>query len=306
MTAKRTHKVDVFAAQKIAKIEHEIQKMVATMPSHIPIHLHRDNKDWCAQLNEQLCQHSLWGDQHLVILHIEEKELKILANDWFKHWLVQPSSHHLIISLFGSYANKHKILQHKNIMLHNLYEREHTLSLQDKEAIGHHPDGLLWLDKLKSQQPLQYEQWLQTIENLSMPERLQTLQTYYHTQSSMIFLTWVQVLLEKQSFDILSNLNTSDIMECFNMVSAWVRSGLLDEEKQTGPSSGLMRWPEAKSAWTKFQKTSTRKERYQWYLQWIQQESTLKGMDHPMNHAHAWQACLRLTQQWLERIANPS
>lgn len=303
-----SYKVDVFASHQVAKIEHALQEKLSKM-QHTPIHIHRTSSDWDAQVSEQLCQQSIWGDAHVVVLHIEEKELKMLNQPWFSQWLEQSSPHHLIIALLGAYATKQKILQHKKICLHNLYDRENTLTPSDKQTINHDPEGLLWLEKLKSQQPLQYEQWMQTQEELTLQERLQTLQTYYHTQSTMMFLTWVQVLVGKQSLSVLLNIKTPEMMECFTMVSAWVRSGLLDEETSSGPSSGLMRWPDAKLAWASWQKKSSRIERYRWYLQWIQQEGTLKGMNHPLTQHHAWQACIQLTQSWkhlIEKAALPS
>lgn len=296
------HKVDVYASYQEAKITHAIEQQLKTM-THIPLHIHTSSSDWDAQLSEHLCHSSIWGDRHVIVLHVAAKDLKSLKEPWFKLWLERESDHHLIISLHGSYANKIATLQHPNIRLHNLYDQNNTLTSQDREAVNHQSDALMWLEKLKSLQPTQYQQWLDTQASLSLSERIDTLQTYYHKSSSMVFLTWIQVLIKKQPFSTLQDFKTSEIMECFNMTSAFVRSGLLDEETSSPPSSGLMKWPEAKTAWNHWKTRLSRAERYAWYLAWIEQELTLKGMRHPLNHSQAWQTCIRLSQSWMVTIA---
>lgn len=292
-----TPHIYVYASTQIDKVIAAIEKHSTKIAHTVVVHIQSSSNDWMVSLQEKLTQGSLFDDTFSIILYIEEKDIKSLKTPWFQKFITQPSPHTLIIGLSNSYAKKHSVFNHAHIRIQDLYDRAVTLTPEERRFVGDDKDALHAMTLLKAR-PQQFQAWYTQHHAVSIPERIASLHAVSQTAITHIFLLWVQTLRGIKPLAYLDTLNTQERMECYNMVAAWVRGGLMDEENAITTASGLMKWPDAATAWRMWCTRTTYQQRTAWYMHWLEQEVLLKGLDYPRQAHVGWMNCKKLHQQW--------
>ena len=298
---KKKHSIHVYASTDPQQVQLAVEKYIADLKSHIS-HIHSTEADWMHVLSERLSSGSLWDEHCTMVLHLKEKDIKTLSNDWFKHFIAtEHTTHHVVIALTDSFAKEHTLFKHPNIAVHDIYDRITSLTPEEKNFVGNDPEAIYSLGLLKKNTPT-FRRWHSEHGALDIPMRIASLKALQPKETNTIFLLWIHTLLGKKPVSALDTLDSKERMECYYYVSAWVRGSLLEEEQQKTSATGLNKWPDALNAMRQWRLNTTRNIRYTWYVQWLTQEHTLKGLRYPRNPHQGWQECKILHRQWVAHI----
>lgn len=302
MTPPSPPMMTVFASMHLPLLDQAKESHLAKYSKDfLQTHLHTDDPDWQARLMAELSQSSLWGERSMVVLHTDAAALKNWDKAWWDRWLQSSSKHRVLVLLLGAYTQKQSIFQDPKIVCHNLYESKEGLSARDRAYLSHDEEAVMLLAHLKRTHPKAYAQWQDVAESLTPEARSRWLHSQ-HSAEPIWLLLWIEILNNQQPLSRMQSLKSSEMIECFNLISHWIRQALLNDEAQKPHDAGFMRWPLVKQTWINWRQHTTLEERYLWYGDWLAQEAVLKGLMHPLDQHQGWQRCLLLTQRWKAKM----